>query len=171
VTIENASGETVRTGLTPTGRSRLWSAPYACQAMVPVSERFLDDAAGGPAWVRVVLYLTLFGPVQSTAVAVGGPPVEVPGVGLCTATADDEFRRVVCRTAFRSAGVLASASGNSRPDYSPFPADLRIQPVLGGGGLFSRERAVARVTSRAPIAHLRVVIDERDVDLERHAIP
>lgn len=165
VSIESQDGR--RWPNAPKGGGLYSTAPYSCLAEVSVPTAFFEGVEDPQVRVRAVLYLTLFGPEQSTPLAVGAAPVHVPGVGLCAAVADQELGFVTCRTAFRETRTIST--GTARPSYSPFAADLRIQPVLSGGGLFLKEHLTTAVTSHAPVQHVRVVVDERDVILRDSA--
>jgi hypothetical protein len=72
---------------------------------------------------RGALYLTLYGNRRVTNVSFSAPPMAVPGRGLCTASpgAGRKSYYLVCSSAFLDPQGMAT--------YSPFPADLVLDPV------------------------------------------
>ena len=109
---------------------------------------------------RGALYLTLYGNQRVTDVPFSAPPIAVPGRGLCAASpgAGRMSYYLVCNSAF--------LDPEGPPTYSPFPADLALDPVNTHLAYtaslyypFSPFTA-AKVATTEPLAHLR-----RDFDI------
>jgi hypothetical protein len=55
--------------------------------------------------------------------------------------------------------------------YSPFAADLRVNPVHASFVPLSKGSTVRVFTVREPVAHVRVSVDERQVSLREFLVP
>ena len=119
------------------------------------------------------LYFTLYGNKQQALVPVNSRPVPVEGVGLCSAG----MRFFLCHSAFRSPSdwvtvrTLQGSPNGAKTvtdnfshiaSYSPFPADLGVDPL---STLFSpRVNAIfqARIEAWEPLAYV-----ERNFEFNR----
>lgn len=172
-----------RTGLEGIGRVETMSTiPDGCAVEIPgvlvraVADRQVD--------LHAILYITVFGIEQAKRVPIDEPPTFVPNAGLCRGTlirplnltadtADNSLTVVGCLTALRGPrGQVVFSLANSptlrtsgRFSYSPFPADLKIQPVDEGGVANFRRVDAVMVAAQTPIAHVRSTVDVRDVHL------
>jgi hypothetical protein len=110
--------------------------------------------------LRGAMYLTLYGHRRVTDVPFSAQPMAVPGRGLCAASpgAGRKSYYLVCNSAFLDTQGMAT--------YSPFPADLALDPVNSHlSYTASLEYPFAPFTAAAvqtaePLAHLR-----RDFDI------
>jgi hypothetical protein len=168
VTIESPNGERWSNRVTSLASAGRY-VPFVCQAQVAVPSALIESETGRAVRVHAALYLTIFGPERTTDVAVGNPPVAVEGVGFCAAVADELWGVITCRNALRPFRGMAPATGSMDPSYSPFAADLRVNPVYGSAGLLSKGLTRRTLTVREPVAHVRVMVDERDVSLRAFA--
>ncbi|HEX7361811.1 MAG TPA: hypothetical protein VF283_15075 [Bryobacteraceae bacterium] len=139
------------------------------QAEMPTA--FYAKVRSQPVQLRGTLYFTLYGGKRSTPIPLNGGPVSVKGAGLCSAGQ----RYVLCNSAFRTQAdlitfrFLQDLGGEARSmtdgisrigSYSPFPADLHIDPIVR---FFSpRPNAISAVAVETwePLAHL-----ERDFEI------
>jgi hypothetical protein len=120
--------------------------------------------------IRSTLYLTLLGP-GSKPIQLGIAPVHVPGVGLCSLYADDQFQAVRCRSAMRAPSnlllVKLGIGGEDRTfagmSYSPLPADSSISPLHW---YWHPASANDSLISLEPLAHFRRDIELRGINLE-----
>ncbi len=104
---------------------------------------------------RGALYLTLYGHRRVTDVPFEAPPIAVPGVGLCAASpgAGRKSYYLICNSAFLD--PLDPAT------YSPFPADLTLDPVNSHVTYTASLEypfppfTAATVQTTEPLAHLR----------------
>jgi hypothetical protein len=104
---------------------------------------------------RGALYLTLYGNQRVTDVQFLAPPVAVPGRGLCAASpgAGRKSYYLICNSAFLDPQGPAT--------YSPFPADLALDPVNNhlsyAASLYYpfAPFTAATVQTTEPLAHLR----------------
>ena len=104
---------------------------------------------------RGALYLTLYGNLRVTHVPFSAPPMAVPGRGLCTASpgAGRTSYYLVCNSAF--------LDPEGPPTYSPFPADLALDPVNSHRTYIASlyypfaPFTAATVGTTEPLAHIR----------------
>jgi hypothetical protein len=131
-----------------------------------MGKTFYTKVKEQPLQLRGTLYFTLYGSKRQAVIPANNRPVPVEGVGLCTA--GTIF--VLCHSAFRPPsdsvtirilqdslnGAKTSTEDFSRTaSYSPFPADLNINPLFT---IFSpRVNAIsaARVETWEPLAHVK----------------
>jgi hypothetical protein len=167
LTVEDSRGRRWRSGVErPSRSSLLWAAPFACGTNARIPSTFIEAAADDPVKVRALLYVSVLGPEQETSLTTGAPAVAVPGLGWCAAaTGGDVFGVITCRDAFRQGDADVDIIRNIGPSYSPFPADLRLNPVLQYSGAFPGDVTTTALTVREPVAHVRVVVHEREVSL------
>jgi hypothetical protein len=149
----------------------LWAAPFACGTNARIPSTFIEAAADGPLQIRALLYVSVLGPEQKTSLTTGAPTVAVPGLGWCAATAGYSFNAITCRDAFRQGEADVDIIRNIGPSYSPFPADLRLYPVAQYSGAFPGDVTTTALTVREPVAHVRVVVREREVSLSELLVP
>jgi hypothetical protein len=137
-----------------------------------MGKAFYTKVKNQPLQLRGTLYFTLYGNRQRTLLPFNSSPVPVNGFGLCSAAP----RFLLCNSAFQPPSdlvaiqTLEDAPGGPRAtteslariaSYSPFPAELNIDPV---SRFFSpRVRAISAASIEAvqPLAHL-----ERDFKIE-----
>jgi hypothetical protein len=108
-----------------------------------------------PVRMRTSVILTLTRKLPTTAIPANAP-IMVPGVGSCQFV-------YACKAPFRAPGVLAFMSRNGAPipwvSYSPFPAELGINPISSDpGGEFMRSDRQPQglaITTEEPVVHLR----------------
>ncbi len=180
ITFKTLSGITRRTSAhTEIKEQRLWQK-------VSLDRTFYDAAKNSPVSLRAEYYVVQFGNARSTAVPLDGTPVEVAGLGQCGVVAGYDHRRFVCRSAFRhpkpflSERVRGQEQHEDREAYSPFPAQLRIHPVMARGyewaGHDSGELAPATperpavLLVREPIAYFRYTMETPNLRLADFAI-
>ena len=137
-----------------------------CGAGLPLPESFLQMVDQRPVTVRAELYLTTFGDEQEMVVPVDGAPVYDVDLGLCAGTNTGMQVRVECRTAFRP---LPTATAPQARSYSPFPADLRLQPVIVRYLMFPGTPEAVTLSTRDPIGHVRTTVVASDVHLWDYA--
>jgi hypothetical protein len=147
----------------PADRRQPWSHVTSNGEVVSlqatVDGRFYRKVKHQQVKLRGAMYLTLYGNRRVTEVPFQTTPVAVPGIGLCTAIpgADRKSYYFTCNYAFLDRQGMAT--------YSPFPADLTLDPVNShltytGSYYPFPTFAAARVTTTEPLAYLR-----RDFDI------
>ncbi len=150
-----------------------------------VNRTFYLKVKDEPLRVRGSLYLTLFGDPQTSNIPFGNRPVTVPRVGACSASRgpDGPPYFLVCSSGFRfplaevSYRFLHAAQDGSHPvfsstqpqliSYSPFPADVGIDPISQDvtNSPFTAPVTDATVTTVIPLAYLRRSFDAASVTL------
>ena len=146
-----------------------------CPVGIPTPARFLDAVADEPVRIQAALYITVFGSPRETAVPIDDVRRIVPELGACQGSKGDPNVHVDCRLALRALGVLAFPANSYSPyggnfSYSPFPAELRIQPVSSVSFAYHAETRSAVVGTSAPIAHLKLDVDVPDVHLPDYEV-
>jgi hypothetical protein len=136
-----------------------------------MGKAFYTKVKNQPLQLRGTLYFTLYGNQQNTLLPLNSSAVPVNGVGICSA--DTHF--LLCYSAFRTQSDLVaiqtledSPSGPKETteslarlaSYSPFPADLNVDPVSRFFLPRTRTISAARVEALRPLAHL-----ERDFEI------
>jgi hypothetical protein len=186
VTIEGPDGPW-SSGVMGIGRSDAMSSvpDEDCRLYLPLLGIPLDKRADRPVNLDAILYVTVFGPERSTTLQIDHSPTVIPDTGVCAGTTerkffrvgsetfDDSVTHVGCQTALRDPSrlILFRAASHvevlslGRFSYSPFPADLRLQPVDAGYLNFRPIEAVA-VVRREIAGHVRVVVHAQDVHLQ-----
>jgi hypothetical protein len=109
--------------------------------------------------LRGAMYLTLYGNWRVTNVPFSVPPMAVPGRGLCTASpgAGRKSYYLVCNSAFLDPQGMAT--------YSPFPADLVLDPVYSHLAYIASLEypfpafTAATIETSEPLTHLRRSFD------------
>jgi hypothetical protein len=137
-----------------------------------MGKAFYTKVKNQPLQLRGTLYFTLYGNQQNTLLPLNSSPVPVNGVGMCSAG----IRFLLCYSAFRAQSDLVaiqtledSPSGPKETteslarlaSYSPFPADLNVDPVSRFFLPRTRTISAARVEALQPLAHL-----ERSFEIE-----
>ncbi len=145
-----------------------------------MGKAFYKRAKDKPLQLRGKLYFTLYGNRQQVSIPVNGRSVPVKGVGLCSA--DASF--LLCRSAFRppsdwvtirmlqdsSNGAKATTEDFShRTSYSPFPAELSIDPLYRFLSPRVNATVEARVQVWEPFVHLERNFELYDVRLNDFA--
>jgi hypothetical protein len=126
---------------------------------------FYAKVKNQPLQLRGTLYFTLYGNRHSTLLPLNSSPIPVNRIGICSA--DPRF--LLCNSAFRPRSDLVairtfqdSPSGpKETPEnltgiapYSPFPADLNVNPVSRFFSPRTQAISAARVEALQPLAHL-----------------
>jgi hypothetical protein len=148
-----------------------------------VDRNFFDAAKNSPVTLRAEFYLTQFGNARSAEVSLDGTPVYISGPGQCGVVASYDQRMFVCRSAFQGPKPFLServAREHDENVYSPFPARLRIYPVVArtyqlvSGAADELAPAVperpAILLVRAPVAYFRYTMESPNVRLGDFAI-
>jgi hypothetical protein len=130
-----------------------------------LSEEVFNRERDQTATVRIPAYLTIFGNPRTTSVPLQETPSQITNNMSCFIGSD---KAATCFTAFHSAGRVFRATmlSNSvqvweRVSYSPFPAELQLDPLLIGRWLLTRPgketHAGTMLTINAfePIAHFK----------------
>jgi hypothetical protein len=120
-----------------------------------VDSGFYRKVKDQPVKLRGAMYLTLYGNLRVTEVPFSAPPMAVPGRGLCTATPGTGRKSyyVICSSVF--------LDPEGPPTYSPFPADLALDPVNSHHTYIASNYwpfpafTAATVGTTEPLAHLR----------------
>jgi hypothetical protein len=161
-----------------TGTTTLVPNETGCSLWIRALE-LVEQVRDTPVDLNAVVDLTVFGPAKVTTIEPGAPARVVGGAGLCAArpysysSSDTTFNStyVTCQTAFRTPGLLVEFRGDKgqytprRPDsYSPFPADLRLDPIASTAATFSGTDHV-QVNTRRPVAHITRTSSLRGVRL------
>jgi hypothetical protein len=175
VSIEGPSGTAWRSGTFPLNSTV--SDTRACNVRAHVDDAFFNARREQPVRVHSTLDVTVFGHEQLTRMRPGEAPVSVPDAGVCRAIRsrfDPVNVGVVCRKAFRERRDLVwiqSAGGRGNVlsgsmTYSPFPADLRIDPVneYWAPALLDQTDEIT-IATQEPVGHYRVDAELRDVRL------
>ncbi|HUI57100.1 MAG TPA: hypothetical protein VLY04_19125 [Bryobacteraceae bacterium] len=175
-TIEGAGGAVWRADDHPWANAGSTGRLIALQTMV--DESFYEKVKDQSVRVRGYLYVTLYGNPQVTKVPFGDRTVPVPGMGICAASAVPGAPYfLTCRSAFRPEADLVSVSFSASPDvvdysprrpisYSPFPAELSIDPVTpyvaystfkapAPDAIQGRPLDAVTVEALEPVAHVR----------------
>jgi len=168
VAIEARDGNAWRSEPQPWGYVISEGSVTTLQTTVPGS--FYRKVKDEPVAIRGTLYLTMFGNPQTARIPFESRfesrPVPAPGVGLCSAQQMDDGKGyfVLCAHPFRSlAGIVSVYFDDFRTiahgesiSYSPFPAELKFDPV--SLYLDSSSRALVStvlITNQEPLAHIR----------------
>ncbi len=138
-----------------------------------MSQDFYNKIKDEPLQLRGTFFFTLYGNKQATRIPLNRGPVPASGVGVCSL----EEHLLFCNAVFRTQSALAtirilqhSVTGPkvttehpfSLNSYSPFPANLRIDPVYRF--LSPQPNAILSTDVEAwePLAHLK-----RDFKIDR----
>ncbi len=156
---------------------------------------FYKQVKDAPLTVHGSLYLTVYGNRQLTRVPIGDGSVQVPRVGVCSATqttGQTTNRRnyfVNCSSAFRDPLALVSyrflesakdfnkqefpLRQHSRVSYSPFPADIGISPVYRDFEFASSSIPWEEVVvgTMEPLAHIRLNFEIHNLRLSDFVVP
>jgi hypothetical protein len=145
---------------------------------------FLEKNRDQPVRIHGTLSLTVFGNPRSTNLLPEGPTT-VPGVGQCVVQPrelempkDRDVRPFVCAAALRWPRLLITGHAVDRTagetfgidlSYSPFPAEFMISPIQTNLGLVAAEAIT--ITTREPLAHLRVEFEAKEIRLGNLELP
>jgi len=141
-----------------------------CPVNVSMPAKILNAVADVPVRIEAVVYITAFGSSQEAVVPIDGAWSSISTLGTCQGAKGEVNVLLECRQAFRELGVLAFPRNSYSPygrafSYSPFPAELRIEPIIRGSFPFHSDTTSAVLTTNAPIAHLRLEVDVPNVHL------
>lgn len=151
-------------------------------ALCLADPEFFQAQRGRPMTFRGSLYFTLFGNARSQTIPLSDEPYNtLDGLQCYTDSARAEWD-VYCRSAFRWPdrlvyAKLGQANANSFAQfvsYSPFPANLNIDPIetrWASAYAYGPTPTVRDVTIivEEPLAHVRRDFETRDVNLEQFA--
>jgi hypothetical protein len=153
-----------------------------------IDTKFFGQQRHRPAILHASLYFTLFGNSRTRTMPLNSGLFDAPDGLQCAAVSDDlrTVWNVRCRSAFRWPARLVyqrlgDTDENTIPQpvsYSPFPADLSIDPIeihqstvsAGGPGPKPAIRDFTIIVEE-PLAHLRRDIVAHDVQLDDFADP
>ena len=171
-TIEGPGGAIWRADENPWANVSTTGQLIALQTKIDGS--FYQRVKDQPVRLRGYLYLTLYGNRQVSKVQFDNRVVPVRGMGICWASGGNGAPYfLVCNSAFRPSSELVSVSfeASSRQtntymppraaSYSPFPAQLNLNPVTPyvSYSTFKGPLDGATVMSLEPLAHVRAAID------------
>jgi len=153
-------------------------------AVCTAGEEFFQRQRGQPVTIRGSLYLTLLGNARSKTIPLSDQPADaIDGLQCYTDNVRAEWD-VYCRSAFRWPSrmiysKLGHTDANSFADgvpYSPFPANLNIEPVQTNwaSGFASGPTPVVRdvtIVAEEPLAHFRRDFESTAVRLNRFEDP
>jgi len=169
--IETPSGEVWRNEKQP-WRQILTGVGTFMALETTVDGAFYARAKDQPIKLRGILYLTLNGNRQVVDIPLKDRPVQVPGVGICSANIMIGSPFFVCTAAFRAPAVdwsihymdfrgeePTSIKPSPLTSYNPFSAEFGISPInqyFTFGNSRHRMISSATVVTTEPWAHLRV---------------
>ena len=169
VTIEGPSGAVWRALDEPW--SNVASTGQLISLRAVLDESFYERVKDQPVTMRGSLFLTLYGHRQVTKVPFIGRPQPVPGLGICSATGGSGAPYfLTCNSDFHPRAYLISVrfeaetreqegryTARRLASYSPFPAELSLNPVNPFVSYSTFKGALDGVTVSAlePIAHVR----------------
>lgn len=171
--IESPDGAVWRTPQRPWTYANSEGSVLSLQTDVDAS--FYKRVRNEPVKIRATLYFTLYGNPQATHIPFQSRSVLVPSMGICSASrgARGQTYFLLCSSAFRTQPdlvsihfvelgknvfrVTTSYSPMQWISYSPFPADLSINPVSQYFTFRRSERPLSEVViqSMEPLVHLR----------------
>ena len=148
----------------------------------PINDEEYEILRQGPVTARVALFLTAFGKPRTETIALQQRPVNVMDGLQCYEAASSRQGDVFCRSAFRwpaslidarVAGSVASSFAQFI-SYSPFPANLSLQPVetrwasayTSTKPLDTRE---VTISLKEPVAHVRRDFELTGVNVREHS--
>lgn len=155
-------------------RSNVSSSGQLISLRTTLDEEFYRRVKDQPVNIRGELYLTLYGDRRETKVRIGGATQAVPGMGLCKATGGPPATYFLsCASALRPRAdhvavtfephprVLADGSLRFPPSYSPFPAELSINPLTPSEAYSTYQGPLDAVTvsSEEPVAFVRAPLE------------
>ncbi|MEO7190197.1 MAG: hypothetical protein ABI051_04005 [Vicinamibacterales bacterium] len=181
IRLEAANGTAWNSGLLLKRAPAPAAAP--CSVVLSLPPDFVRATAGQPVRLRGTVYVTVFGQKQTTTVPLDRQGAEVPGLGACVAERDETSASVECRVALRAPRLIADSDdlrymrAVGQLSYSPFPADLRIYPVLRAYGFVESTKepgtnvrralpSAVHISTIAPLAHVRLPLNEDDIRLQ-----
>jgi hypothetical protein len=193
VTLRSADGESWRVNQTPPATVNFEGGVISLEA--DVDEKFYRKVRNEPLQLRGTFFFTLYGDRQRTTIPFHAGPIPVKDLGLCSASGGtgEKGSFLMCTSAFRvgadltavwfgSASARASKPSpqhgqrgytrRSMASYSPFPADLGLDPVSqffsdAQGSFSDVEIAISK-----PLAYIQKDFEIDNVrlsDFESHA--
>jgi hypothetical protein len=171
MTLRAADGETWVVKQPPPSSLNFESGITSLRAVM--GKAFYTKVRDQPLQLHGTLYFTLYGNKQNTLLPLNSSLVPVNGVGICSAGT----RFLLCNSAFRTgADLVAIQTLDDAPggpvattesvaglaSYSPFPAELNINPVSRFFSPRGRAISAASIEALQPLAHL-----ERDFEIEQ----
>ncbi len=180
--LQRADGRTLRVGSDFAGPSRITlrrqdqnpNELMLSGSLFP-SPSFLEGPGDKHATLHVSFYLTLFGNRRDKTIPFRSTPVDALDGLRCF---DGYENEVVCRAPFRWPGSIVSVKtpwGGSSTftrliSYSPFPATLRLDPIVerSAGPHWSRDRQSARevtIETERPLAFVRCDVEVPNLSL------
>lgn len=166
VTITGPGGAVWRTDADPLGNVSAEGQLITLRAKV--DEGFYQKVKDQPVTLRGDLYLALYGRPRETKVPFTGRLQPVPGLGLCAATGGAPAPYFLnCDWALRPRADLVAIEFEPKPrfdhtpprerSYSPFPAELSIDPLTPSQAysIFKGPLDAVTVSSEEPMAFVR----------------
>jgi len=166
--IEAPGGAVLRPASQPSRNVTSTGQLIALRATLP--ESFYRAVKEQPITIRGEIDLTLYGNRRETKVPIRGGLRAVPGMGLCTATGGPPATYFLsCNAALRPRAdkvaiafephprVIADYATRFPPSYSPFPAELSINPLSSSDAYSTYQGPLDAVTvsSEEPVAFVR----------------
>jgi hypothetical protein len=163
VTLRAPGGETARWQEDPQNGFNFDAEILSARAGMP--QEFYEKYKDQPLQLRGTLFFTLYGNERGREIPLDGRPVTVPEIGVCSGLA--QFLR--CDSAFRVPAALATLriwhkgplglevtklDPFPRTSFSPFPAELSIDPLCHFVWPSPNLTTRARIDVRQPLAHL-----------------
>jgi hypothetical protein len=163
MTLRAADGETWIVKQPPPSSLNFESGITSLRAAM--GKAFYTKVKNQPLRLRGTLYFTLYGNKQRTLLPLNSSLVPVNGVGMCSAGT----RFLLCNSAFRAGAdlvaiqtlqhapggpVATTESLAGLASYSPFPAELNVNPVSRFFSPRVRAISAASIEALRPLAHL-----------------
>jgi hypothetical protein len=186
VSIEDSGGSSTTVNpfsCAPVTRHSL-PAGLVLRAVCRADPEFVKNHGGGLVTLRGSIYLTLFGNSKSTTIPLSDEPINASdGLQCYTDTVHAEWD-VFCRSPFRWPGRLVYAklgrtdanSFEQTISYSPFPAELNLNPIETRWASSYASGPVPNVPDvtivvKEPLAHLRRDFEARGIRLSAFMLP
>ncbi len=186
ISLRDASGRTTTARPVDCGEVTQHSEPpgLVLRAVCRPGSEFVKRHSGELVTLRGSVYLTLFGNAKSTAIPLTDEPTNVSNGLQCYTDQVSAEWDVFCRLAFRWPSrllyaQLGSTSANSFKEsvsYSPFPADLGLNPIetrWASAYAYGPPPSVRDVTivAEEPLAHLRRDFEASGIRLSDFVVP
>jgi hypothetical protein len=187
ISLQSSDGRTTQLAPQDCGslkRGTMSASAATISALCIADPSFFNAQHGRPVTLRASLYFTLFGNAQSETIPLSDEPANAPAGLQCYTDMVRAEWDVYCRAAFRWPARLVYAklgrtNANSFTQfvsYSPFPANLNIDPVetrwasAYASGPPPNVRDVT-IMVEEPLAHLQRNFEAQNIRLEQFAYP
>jgi hypothetical protein len=186
ISLRDAGGHTTTAKPFDCGEVTQHSEPagLVLRAVCHPDSEFVKRNRGKLVTLRGSVYLTLFGNAKSTAIPLTNEPTNASGSLQCYTDQVSAEWDVFCRSAFRWPSrllyaKLGSTSANSFKEsvsYSPFPADLGLNPIetrWASAYAYGPPPTVRDVTivAEEPLTHLRRDFEASGIRLNDFVVP